>query len=399
MTTAGDPTPEELMARRLQAQFGDMDLSSILHAKTNGEEIKDTESEESSLAEPTAEELQAWQQAQFVKGQKQTELKKEREIQSAVQRRRDQLRKGWKDDEDDWEQVAPLPDLKNQTSAFFPSCDAQGNEILGVHPMLQKISEGDAEILGTSWKRLYSSVGGDGLSFFNILETLRGYTGPTIILISAVPSASQSMGPGISKKAKAKATSIGFYTTSPWVESNEMTGTTESFLFAMNEEDQFKILHPRKKETPVMYCHPSTLRPSSRRRPGGTLAATDGLVHGIGIGGSASQPRLHLTESLEECRAMDYCPLFDGGDLLLGAGKDSLNYFDVDIIEVWAVGGDEWITDSLKAQERQRSILEATQTKARKVDNKQFLRDFQSGILGSHKLFQHVQHATDRCDL
>ena len=134
------------------------------------------------------------------------------------------------------------------------------------------------------------------------------------------------------------------------------------------------------------------------------MAKRDGLVHGIGIGGSPSQPRLHLTESLEECRAMDYCPLFDGGDLMLGAGKDSLNYFDVECIEVWAVGGDEWIADSLQARQRQRSILQATQQKARKIDKAQFYMDFQAGLLGSHQqqqhhqLFSHLEHTANRCD-
>jgi TLD len=405
-TTNGNCSQDELMAR-LKSQFGDLDLSNLLDSKIGGD-VKDADSEESSIAEPSPEELAAWQQSQFAIGQKQLELKKDREIHSVVQRRRAQLRKGWQDDEEGWEQIAPLPNLKNQTSAFFPSCDAQGNEILGTHPLLQKLSQGDLDILGTAWLRLYSSVEGDGLSCFNLLETLRGYPGPTVMLIGAIPSASKAMNSvasdSSSKRSSVRATTIGFYTTSPWVESNQMTGTTESFLFAVNEDQEIHFFRQRKTGQPVMYCHPSTLSLTGRRRAaascnGKALATTDGLVHGIGVGGSPTQPRLHLTESFEECRALDYCPSFDGGDLLLGAGKDSLNYFDVECIELWAVGGDEWIADSLLARDRQRSILEATHAKSRKVDNAQFLRDFQGGILGSHKLFSHVQHVTDRCDL
>ena len=414
------PSEEELLAR-LKSQFGDLDLSNLLsnvpiEGNLEHEGNQEAESEESSLAEVSPEELEMWQQAQFAQGQRQLELKKDQAAHSAVQRRRVLLRKGRQDEEDGWERVAPLPDLKNQASIFFPSCDALGNEIVGVHPLLQKLSGGDSEILGTSWSRLYSSVDGDGLSCSNLVETLRGYTGPTIMLIGAVPSVSKTMtssrinpsSPRTKMTTTTTTTTMGFYTTSPWIESQLMTGTTESFLFAMNEEKQdIHFFHPRQKGQPVMYCHPSTYHASTRHvltQGGNAMAKRDGLVHGIGIGGSPSQPRLHLTESLEECRAMDYCPLFDGGDLMLGAGKDSLNYFDVECIEVWAVGGDEWIADSLQARQRQRSILQATQQKARKIDKAQFYMDFQAGLLGSHQqqqhhqLFSHLEHTANRCD-
>jgi hypothetical protein len=415
MEATTTPSQEELMAR-LQSQFGDLDLSNLLDA-TNGGEIQQAESEESSLADPSPEELEAWQKAQFSHGQKQLELKKDREIHSIIQRRRTQLRKGWHEEDEGWEQIAPLPNLNNQSSVFFPSCDPQGNEFLGVHPLLQKLSEGDAEILGTSWLRLYSSVDGDGLSCFNLFETLRGYPGPTVMLIGAAPSVSKTMKssakttpPSPLARKSNRATTIGFYTTSPWIESNQMTGTTECFLFAMNDEDQsIRFFYPRKKGQPVMYCHPSTLHPkTSHQSPGmdngKRMATRDGLVHGIGIGGSPIQPRLHLTESLEECRALDYCSLFDGGDLMLGTGTHSLNFFDVECIEVWAVGGEEWIADSLQDRERHRSIVQATQQKSRQVDKLQFYRDFQAGLLGSHhhqhhQLFSHMENAADRCDV
>lgn len=125
---------------------------------------------------------------------------------------------------------------------------------------------------------------------------------------------------------------------------------------------------------------------------------TDGLVHGLGVGGTSSQPRLHLTETLEDCRAMEYCRLFEGGDLLLGQGKDSLNYFDVDCLEVWAVGGEEWIADSMAQRKAQQDVAEATLVKARKVDKQQFLRDFHL-LAAPSGLFGHVHHATDRCDV
>lgn len=400
-----NPGEEDLIAR-LKSQFGDLDLSNLL----DGEDAKDItgneiESEESSLAEPSPEEIEAWQQAQFANGQKQLEDRKEKECHSIIQKRRAELRKGRHED-DGWEQITSPPDLKNQTSMFFPSNDAAGNEILGVHPLLEKLCEGDPEILGTSWLRLYSSGEGDGLSFLNLLETLRGYAGPTVLFIGAIPSGSMTTA---SSKAKPepltnKATTIGFYTTSAWVESNQMTGTTESFLFAMNEAEQrVDFFHPRKKGQPVMFCHPSIRYPSTKSQRltpcnGASPAKRDGLVHGIGIGGTPCQPRLHLTETLEECRALRYCQLFEDGDLMLGNGRDSLDYFDVECIEVWAVGGDEWIDESLQTRELHRSILHATQEKARKVDKSAMLMDMQSGLLRS-QLFSHMGHAEDRCDL
>ena len=122
----------------------------------------------------------------------------------------------------------------------------------------------------------------------------------------------------------------------------------------------------------------------------------------MGLGGSALQPRLHITESLEECRAMEYCGLFEEGDLLLGIGKESLNYFDVDYLEVWAVGGEDWIADSLAARQKHRDVDDATNLKARKVDKKELLRDFQGGLLGGlgrDGFFGHVQQTSDRCDV
>jgi hypothetical protein len=413
---------ELMMMHRLQAQFGDLDLTQLVGSPNEGEDTADSD-DESSVAEPTPEELQAWQAAQFEKGQAALEAKRHAERKSAVQRRRAELRsKNHKDDdEDDWEQVAALPHLKGQSSVFFPSSDAQGNELLGVHPLLQQMAEGDSEILGTTWKRLYSSAEGDGLSFYHLLETLKGYPGPTVLLVGALPSVSKSATASTSStgaKGKTTPTTVGFYTTSPWTESTTFTGTSDCFLFAMDtstthqEEEKVHFFRPREDlnkkktmkqqdETHYMYCHPSTLNVTSRQQRHRSNMHTDGLVHGLGVGGTSLQPRLHLTETLEDCRAMDYCTLFEGGDLLLGQGKDSLNYFDVDCLEVWAVGGEEWIADSLKEQQAQRDIVESVTMKARRIkDKKQFLGDVQ--LLSNNNntgLFGHVQHTMNRCDM
>lgn len=381
---------EQELVNRLKSQFGDLDLSQILGSQDN-------DSDDSSVEDPSPEELKAWQEEQFRKGQAILAEKRKQETKSALQRRRAELRK--EKDEDDWEQVAALPDLQGQPSTFFPTCDGQGNEILGVHPLLQQLSEGDSEILGTAWVRLYSSAEGDGLSFYKLLETLRGYPGPTVMLIGAVPSSTKKMGVSSSTK-----TTIGFYTTSPWVESTQFTGSSECLLFSMDDNQVHffrpRNLKPNEKEPHYMYCHPSTLNINGRRRAQ-KPNSTDGLVHGLGVGGTPLQPRLHLTETLEECRAMDYCRLFEEGDLLLGTAKDSLNYFDVDCLEVWAVGGMDWISESLQVRQAYRAVSDAATVKARKVDKQQFMQDLQGGILSykTNGIFSHAQYVTERCDV
>lgn len=398
MSTAQD---EAALLNKLQSQFGDMDLTHLL----NEEEKKEDDgygSDESSLKEPTQEELQAWQDSQFKKGQEELEVKKRLEM-TPLQRRRELKKRYSVEDDDEWEQVAALPDLEGQSSVFFPSSDEKGNEFLGAHPMLLQFAQGDPEVLGTKWLRLSSSTEGDGLSFLNLLNTVKGYHGPTVILIGAVPSAARSISSGEKKR-----TTLGFYSTSPWTESTDFFGSSDCFLFAFDEEEsEVKFFRPMdgkdKNKKHYMYCHPSALNVTKRRSKKMVQGlATDGSVHGMGVGGTPSQPRLHLTETLEECRAMEFCQLFEAGDLLMGNGVDSLYYFDVDCLEVWGVGGETWIQESLATRQKERDLSQANMRRARQVDKKPFLQDFRSGLVGSNKqpgLFDHMQHTTDRADL
>ena len=421
---------EAALLSRLQSQFGDMDITNLLNQNEEKKVGDDDGSEESSLKEPTPEELKAWQEAQFQKGLKELELLK-RQTMTPLQKRRTDSKKKKKDfadvdgDDDDWEQVAALPDLDGQASTFFPNCDSKGNEFLGVHPLLQELtSKGDPDILGTKWKRLYSSDAGDGLSFPTLLNTLKGYNGPTVMLIGCIPSASHVL-PNTTNSIQAtevkKSTTIGVFTTSPWIESVDFFGAgNECFLFAFDEQqhDDVKFFRPKQQnqeqeeeqlpheknscETNYMYCHPASLTMSNRRTTKAKKGtATDGHVHGIGVGGTTSQPRLHLTETLEECRAMDYDPIFESGDLLLGNCNNSLFYFDVDCLEIWGVGGQDWIAQSLLEQQKERDIAIANLQRTLKVDKKQFLDDFRAGrFLGkTNPLFEHNAHSMNRTDL
>jgi hypothetical protein len=388
MTTSHQETSEDEFLSRLQSQFGDMDLTDLLYDKKKKQE--GYESEDSSLAEPTAEELHAWQEAQFQKGQINLQTKESLRI-CPIQRRRDAP---YLLDDDGWGKVAALPKLEDR-SAFFPDCDETGNEFLGAHPLLQKLSSADPEVLGSKWKRLFSSAHGDGLSFQMLLSTLNGYGGPTVMLISAIPSISHAV------ERREEPTSIGFFTTSTWSESPEMFGSNDCFLFtfAHKGENQLNFLRPlktKKNGDDYMYCNPSSLNLSKRHSKISSLA-TDGCVHGIGVGGTPSLPRLHLTETLEKCRAMEHCASFEAGELLRN-GKESLYYFDVDYIEVWGVGGDERITRGLETQRKGRDLAESALRRVRKVDKAQFVDDIK--FFGKPSgLFGHAEHSVNRTDM
>lgn len=434
MTDSQKPESEAELMLRLQSQFGDLDLSHLL--TTNGDSSKNNteiSSEESSLAEPSPEELKAWQESQFQKGKAQKEAQRLDKL-GAVQRRREELRQKKNTSSnnlvDDWEQVAAPPDLQGHSSVFFPSSDEDGIEHVGIHPLLQQLAQqGDPDILGTTWKPLFKSADGDGLSFVNLLAKLEAYPGPTVLLMGTMPSANKSLATTENhQKKKKKSGTVGFYTTSPWMESATMAaGSSDCFLFAFNDQDnQVQFFRPNdnnhgsndhnKKQTYMHYMHghPSTATSTTKltAKAKASFANENLLVHGLGIGGSSSLPRLHLTDTLENCRAVDYCSLFEAGDLLLGRAQDSLNYFDVDCIEVWAVGGDEWIQESLLAQQSKKAIMESNRTKARTVNKKHFLQDLVGGILSvDHKpsgFFAHQQgnmhggghHVNlDRCDM
>ena len=364
-------TDEDDLLARLQAQFGDMNVNEFLNGcpKNNNNDTSDDEDSESSLEEPTAEELQAWQEAQFAKGRMRLQTREILEDASTARRRRVVQEK---DHDTDWERVPPKPKLNN-TSVFFPS-DADGMDLAaGVHPLLQKLTNFDPEVIGTKWHCLFSSSGGDGLSFRNLVDKIRGYGGATIILFGGLPSAKHCLGNAIHTKQ----VSLGFFTFDLWVESQDMYGADdECFLFSLDfDSNDVKIFPSRlrnnsaKKGTKkYMYCNPSV---GTARRD-----KTDGSLHGIGIGGTPSSPRLHITESLEECRALPHDALFEDGDLI-GRGCDSLYYFDVTEIEVWAIGED--VDDLLAAQQDFKEVELATLKHARQVDKRQLLDHIENG--------------------
>mmetsp|Transcript_4990 Transcript_4990/g.7208 ORF Transcript_4990/g.7208 Transcript_4990/m.7208 type:complete len:382 (-) Transcript_4990:151-1296(-) len=379
---ADDDAKAALMAR-LRNQFGDLDLAGML---SDGKE-EDASSEDSSVHEPSQAELIAWQQAQFNKGREKlqaknlaakTPLEKRRHLQN-------------KHEDTDWEDILPQPNLQGQESLFFPSTNNEDGifEVIGPHPLLMKFAaKGDPEVLGGAWKRLYSSSHGDGLSFPYLLDAIRGYGGPTVMLIRAIPSAKHCYG----NKSSSSST-LGFYTTSTWMDSSQYYGTGECFLFSIGTEkdsEEIRIIRPKKdnsskKSTDYMYCYPSRMNIASRNH---VVDSTNGAVHGIGIGGNAGQPRLHITESMEGCRALGYDTVFEPGQLLMPDFGDSLYYFDIVHLEMWGVGGQSWIDDALRSRETEKERVRANLQKVQRVDKEQLLDDLRL----TSAVFEHQQH-------
>lgn len=216
--------------------------------------------------------------------------------------------------------------------------------------------------LGGKWIRQYSSDF-DGCSFSAFQQALLEYQGPNVILIQ-------------SKSGDA----FGFYTNEAWKESQNWFGRGgDSFLFGLKPSLQYYGPCGGDKPYSMFLHNPVSYRP--------------GNLYGLCIGGVAeTSPRLHITPTFEGCKAQSIDKVYDTGPLL----SNHELYFDVDVIEVWAVNVD---ADSyLKALERGHRLAdsrEARRLNLAKVDRRQFLEDFQQGIFGA-SLFEHRQQTRGR---
>eukprot|EP00957_Ditylum_brightwellii_P178577 13603212-Ditylum_brightwellii.AAC.1 len=126
-----------------------------------------------------------------------------------------------------------------------------------------------------------------------------------------------------------------------------------------------------------MYCNPE-----SRSK------GYDELAHGLGFGGTSDRPRLYIDEVLDECVALEEDLTFENGPLLSGSpsGQDrhqQKGRFDVEAMEIWAVGGDEVIENALNARYEKRLEDIKRIKKAMKGAKGQYLEDLQSGLTGN----------------
>jgi len=486
---------EAAFLRRLQSQFGDMDLSGLDEGaggsaggggeSPSGEDRKgddgggdagadvdadaDADSDimdggadsESTPEEPSPEEVMAWQEAQYKLARWANEAKRKGGPSSSLLRKeRAEDKKGGGDHCEGWETLHPPPDLDGQESAFFPPANASryvdeddkdsdvdvidradaGRCNGGINPFLAKLAGIEPDILGGKWQRLYSSTT-DGLSFRHLLVALRGYDGPTVLLIGTSPSAKhsrylRSQSSASSREGARRAGedwgrgTIGFFTASKWRELPNFHGTDDCFLFSFsNVSSDLRAIRP--SSTSIRRAEDGTEIPSKKGNymylspkpsPSHAQPNDPSCSYGLGVGGTRLQPRLHITESLEGCRALpwDGSGSFEEGELLPnpdaesadgasnkeGKGErehDSLFYFDVSALEVWGVGGPKWISSALSSRTAERERDEALRRRVSTVDKAQFLDDFRTGLISGavngDGLFGHTEQVMGRVDV
>lgn len=215
--------------------------------------------------------------------------------------------------------------------------------------------------LGGKWIREYSSDF-DGFSFSTFQQALLGYLGPTVILAQTTAG-----------------DSFGFYSSEPWKESRHWFGQeADSFLFGLKPSLQF--YGPTGQGKHSMYLH-------------NPVVHSPGHLYGLCIGGVAdTSPRLHITPTFELCKAQSLDKAFEVGPLL----SDHELYFDVDVIEIWAVNvSEEKYSEAVEKGKAQQEYREGMRIKSAKVDKRQFLEDFQEGIFGT-SLFEHRRQCRGR---
>jgi hypothetical protein len=213
--------------------------------------------------------------------------------------------------------------------------------------------------LGGTWRRLYSNDC-DGFSFRTMQEAVLAFKGSTVILIRATDDGF----PG---------DVFGYSTSCPWKTSRKWFGEgSDSFLFTLSPKLAFYPSTGNGKH--CMYLNLPSIR-----------HAKD--MSGMAMGGIADDcPRLHLTESLERCRACDIDVTYAPGPLL---SNDMQAYFDVDVLEVWATNEtQESFERGVMSGSLQRGVIEATRQNIAKVDPKEFVDDFANGTF-LNKAFGH----------
>ncbi|CAN0379561.1 unnamed protein product, partial [Ectocarpus sp. 12 AP-2014] len=164
------------------------------------------------------------------------------------------------------------------------------------------------------------------------------YGGPTVILI----------------RERESGAVWGGCADSPWKESNSFYGGEASFLFRLAPD--FKII-PHKMARRVQRClfnqnfQYLNLKGFS-------------LPHGFGMGGSTEAFRFFIPEALDDkCIGRSACLTFEQGELC----PEQSRRFEVDILEVWGVGGEEALGEALEARDKQREYTATQIHKARQV--------------------------------
>ena len=202
------------------------------------------------------------------------------------------------------------------------------------------------------------------------MHALRGYSGPTVLLV-------KTTGQHV----------LGGFAADAWKDvRGDFYGSADCFLFELDPD--LKVYRSKYNEARgqnFMYMHFLHTDGTSCR----------GHPHGLGFGGSMEHPRFFIPESLEHCSAGYLDQTFEEGELL---PMEALETFEIQILEVWGVGGDVVITKSLHDRAASRNRHEEMIRRARTVhDKKPFVEDMQSGIVPS-LLYAHQEQIRGRHD-
>jgi hypothetical protein len=115
---------------------------------------------------------------------------------------------------------------------------------------------------------------------------------------------------------------------------------------------------------------------------------------GLGWGGTSDMPRLWIPASLERCHAGGWDKTYQPGPLL---PDECCERFEIQYLEVWAVGGEERIEQGLAKQAMFRQQTKEALQQARVVlDKREFVNDLQQMPLT--KVFQHQALSRGRHD-
>ena len=248
-------------------------------------------------------------------------------------------------------------------------------------------------------RRLYSSDE-NGLAFTTFSESLLTFAGPTLVLIRTTRN-----------------DVLGFYTELKWrkgpqwytaaatdnnndsEEPNLAPGS--SCLFRLKPQWSVHNLQQKPAVDPNLPAPPPWARKKKNvfhqyLHTPVSYHSHKGTIEGLAMGGiAADTPRLHLTTSLEQCKAGVMDSTFGEGPLLADC-RDDEQFFDVDSLEVWAIRSFDF-AECLQAGQLHASIRESTRRHMAQVDRLQFVEDFASGVY-LNRSYQHRDWSRGRAD-
>lgn len=259
----------------------------------------------------------------------------------------------------------PTPPKANGANGSLPSCTVLSKTSTAVPLVAMGLH-------GYLWKSLYHSTE-QGLSFHTLQSYLTSFFGPTILIMRST-----------------KGDILGYYTEIPWKITSSTTAATvmqemsdgkDAFLFTLHPVwRRYGRTHEEPKGRTVQYLH-------------GTQEKTAKLP-GLSVDGVAEDtPRLHITTTLDGCKAVKIGRSFQDGHLL--CSEDDL-FFDMEEIQFYAVAPDvSTMVTGDEIGQRAVETKEALRQKLAQVDKTQFVDDL---IFMPGHLFEHREQTRGRAE-